>query len=88
MLVKGHHNPTIYTLENTDPNKYFQLQHYKTLQCSNDLNSHSFYFERNQNRDDTAFENCSCLATWYICLDIKIKKIRKKIRILLVNVKL
>lgn len=23
------------------------------------------FFERNQSRDDTAFENCSCLATWY-----------------------
>lgn len=34
MLVKGHHNPTIYTLKNTDPNKYFLLQHYKTLQGS------------------------------------------------------
>lgn len=38
----------------------------------------NLFFERNQNRDDTAFENCSCLATWYTCLDIQIKKRRRK----------
>lgn len=37
---------------------------YNTTRVYN-LNSQSFFFfERNQNRDDTAFENCSCLATW------------------------
>lgn len=50
-----------------------------TLQEFTRLNSQSvfrFFFERSQNRDDTAFENCSCLATWYTCLDSKIKKKR------------
>lgn len=57
-------------LEYVDPNMWFHLQHCKNLnQVFNNPNSQSFslfflfFFERSKNRDDTAFENCSCLAT-------------------------
>lgn len=99
-VYKGHHNPTIYTLEYTDPDIYIsnynttRVYKAKTISTVNRFMFFLFFFfERNQNRDDTAFENCSCLATWYTCLDSKLKKKEgrtkneKKTFFILVNVK-
>lgn len=44
------------------------------------VNLFFFFFLRGVRIDDTAFENCSCLATWFTCVDSKIKKRRKKRR--------
>lgn len=65
MLVKEHRNPTIYTLEYTDPSIYSSYYNTTVYKAKTTSTVNLFFFERNQNRDDTAFENCSCLATWY-----------------------
>lgn len=69
---------------------FFQIQHYRSPQGSDNLNSHSFFFffwEESEYRRHSLWElQLPCYMVYNVCLDIKRKKrIKEKIWIFLIN---